>query len=214
MCDLFENFQEAVTARPRLYRPPLAVNFNPQAWATAQMKDITGPYAYALNLPQVAECKPGNLFTKPTIEDMMSCASRQLPETSAQLENKLRDDGIFFHGDCPRDGHVLAFYAKPATPSKPAEILYLRRDSNNLWSYREITEEGGCRKPYLPRQCDFSGQPVRDPLKADFGRFTRFLGYGSIPYEGIMYYRRIVLPEADMRPFHRAVPAEVVLDRR
>lgn len=210
LCDEFDQAR----AKPRLYRPPLAVDFNPRAWSSAQMKDITGPYAYALNLPQIAECKPGHLFTPPTVEDMLPCSMRELPETPAQLAGKLQQDGLFYHDVMPKEGHLLAFYGKPATPSKPAELLYLRRDSNNLWSYREITEEGGCRKPYLPRQCDFNGRMVRDPLRADFGRFTQFLGFASIPYDGIMYYRRIVLPPSDMKPFHRVKPAEVVLDRR
>ena len=155
--------------RLHLYRPPLAVQFNPKAWAGAMLKDMTGPYAYALNLPQIGECKPGNLFTPPAIE--------------------------------------------PEPKTRPADLLYARRDSNNLWSYREITEEGGCRRPYLPRQHDFNGDPVRNILKADFGRYSRLLGFASIPYDGIFYYRRIVLPEHDARPFTRAVPAQVTLAR-
>jgi hypothetical protein len=213
MVDLYQEYETA-RAKPKLYRPPLAVDFNPKAWASAHMVDITGPYAYALNLPQIAECKPGNLLTSPMLEDLLPCTARIVPETVKDLESKMIADGLFYHDTPPKQGHVLGFFLKPATDSKPAELLYTRRDSNNQWSYREITEEGGCRKPYKPRQIDFNGQPVKDILKADFGRFTECLGFASIPYAGIEYYRRIVLPPADMRPFHRAVPAEIVLGIR
>lgn len=213
MVDLYQDF-EMSRARPMLYRPPLAVNFNPAAWSTAHMMDITGPYAYALNLPQIAECKPGNLLTSPMLEDLLPCAARAVPESAQELESKLEADGLFYHDTVPKQGHVLGFFLKPATKNKPAELLYVRRDSNNQWSYREITEEGGCRKPYKPRQLDFNGAPVKDILKADFGRFTECLGFASIPYSGIHYYRRIVLPPSDMKAFHRAVPAEIRLEQR
>lgn len=213
MNELAEDF-DLVRPQPRLHRPSLAVAFNPKAWSSAHMMDITGPYAYALNMPQIAECKPGHLFTPPTMEDLLPCSAQRVPETAAQLASALHADGLFFHDMLPKHGHVLAFFSKPATKTLPAEILYARRDSNNLWSYREITEEGGCRKPYLPRQRDFAGKPIRDILKADFGRFANLLGFASIPFEGVMYYRRIVLPPSDMKPFHRAVPAEVRLEKR
>lgn len=212
MVNMYDDFEKACPA-PKLYRPPLAVQFNPSAWATAYMTYMAGPYAYALNLPQIGECKPGHLLTPPMVEDMLSNNERRAAETPEELAAKLHSDGLFYHDTLPRHGHVMAFFSKPGTRSKPSELLYVRRDSNNLWSFREITGEGGCRRPYLPRQCDFSGNPIRDVLKADFGRFG-FIGFASIPYEGVLYYRRCVPPATDMRPFHRIVPAEVSLSRR
>ncbi len=196
----------------RLHRPSLATNFNPQAWKGAHLMGMTGPYAYALNFPRIGECKPGFLFMKPHMDGSIYY-KHNLPETADELEERMRADGLYYYGDMlPRDGHVLAFFLKPKTECRPAEVLYLRRDSNNRWSYREITEKGGCRNPYLPRQHDFSGRPVTSQsiLKADFGAFSAFLGFASIPHHGIYYYRRIRLPDDEMKPFFKAVPADVV----
>lgn len=199
------------------HRPAIAVNFSANAWNSAHLLDLVGPYAYTLNLPQIGECKPGHLMTNPMAEQLMGCrsSSSNLPQTPTDMEYAMHEDGMYYHSpdSAPQQGHAIGFFLKQAQRNHPAEILYLRRDSNGLWSYREITEKGGCRRPYLPRQYDFSGKPICNPQKADLGKFTQCLGFASIPYEGVLYYRRIVLPEEDMRPFHRSVPAEVKLAR-
>lgn len=216
MTDLFNHFEGAIERPlPKRYRPPLEVPFAPRAWTTAQMMDVTGPYAYALNLPQIAECLVGNLLLRPFAEQMIDRNGKRAPETPDQLALKLHEDGLHFLGNqMPAKGYVLAFFLKPETSTRPSELICARRDSNSLWSCRIPSRKGGCNKPYQPSQKDMSGNPMTDIRRADFGTETEFLGYGSVPYAGIAYYRRTVLPDQDMRPFYSIVPAEVRLEKR
>jgi hypothetical protein len=214
MSQLHEDFDQAKPTL-KLYRPPLEVHFNPAAWASAAMMDLTGPYAYALNLPSIAECLVGNLLMKPHTERMVDRNGKRAPITPHELATKLQSDGLHYLGDTlPKSGYVIAFFLKPETSTRPSELICARRDSNHLWSVRIPSRKGGCNKPYQPSQKDLSDRPMKNILKADFGVPVEFLGYGSVPYEGVVYYRRSILSAADMQPFHRPVPAEVVLSRR
>lgn len=196
MSQLFENFESArARPRPEIYKPPVEVTFAPQAWTSAIMMDLTGPYAYALDLPAIAECLVGNLLMNPAAEQMIDRGGKRAPETPDTLALRLQDDGIYFLGDMlPARGHVMAFFLKPETDTRPSELICARRDSNNLWSCRIPSRKGGCNKPYQPSQTDLSGNVMRDIRTADFGAKVEFLGYGCPPYEGVLYYRRTVMP--------------------
>ncbi len=212
--DLQNSFtHQTNTDIPRLHRPPLNVNFAPQAWKAPNIIDVTGPYAYVLNLPQIGECKPGFLFDKPRMDQTKGSFPSFLPETPEELDKRLRLDGLNYLGDSmATHGHIIAFFKKEGVGGNPSEILYLRRDSNNRWSYREITEKGGCSKPYLPKQIDFSGEIIKDPRQANLGNFKELLGFASIPYKGVLYYKRVNLSDQIMKPFFKSVPAEVKLE--
>lgn len=208
----FSAQESAEENRPviKKYRPPLAVDFNPVAWRLADISDITAGYAYALNRPDIGEALPGFLMLKPCMDGTKGMFPTRLPTSPDEMGQRMQEDDLHYDRDrMPARGHALCFFRNPAS----GEILYLRRDSNNLWSYREITEHVGCRRPHIPRQCDFSGKPIRHPERANLGSFTQFLGYACIPYEGIIYFRRIVLPDEVMKPFFRCIPAEVTLSR-
>jgi hypothetical protein len=211
MTSLREKYSQETEEQYRicLYRPPLMVNFNPKAWLKSNIADVTAGYAYVLNLPSIGEAKPGFLFHAPYMDGTKGSFSSLLPNNAEELEKRLEADDLYYHSpdQMPYQGYTIAFLRNPHN----GEILYLRRDSNNLWSFREITEKGGCRKPHMPRQFDNDGAVIKCPAKANLAPFTEVLGYASIPHKGILYKRRIVLPDDVMRPFFRAVPAEVKL---
>ena len=125
MSQLFENFESArARPRPEIYKPPVEVTFAPQAWTSAIMMDLTGPYAYALDLPAIAECLVGNLLMNPAAEQMIDRGGKRAPETPDTLALRLQDDGIYFLGDMlPARGHVMAFFLKPETDTRPSELI-------------------------------------------------------------------------------------------
>lgn len=192
----------------KLYRPPVATNFSRAAWDNPLIGETTGPWAYALNMPQIGEAKPGHISMKPCMDGALYYGTAY-PQTREDLQKRLDNDGLVYFGDMlPERGHVMAFFANSSNKHSFNEAVIARRDSNNLWS---VKASGGCGSPFFPQQTDFKDRPIADPRTADFGHFTDFLGFAAIPYDGILYYRRVVLPESLMTPFRRVVPAAVKL---
>lgn len=204
-----EHLKAAGLEKFRRFRPQLETGFSRDNWRHPALLEMTGAYAYVLSLPQIGEAKPGYISLDPCMDGMIDYYDTKLPENPKNLERRLEADGLHFYGDTlPQQGGIIAFFLKPpSSASSPSELLYLRRDHDGTWSYRMITEKTGCRNPHIPQQHDFSGHLIRNVRTADFGPFKTFLGFASIPYEGIFYQRRVIIPNEAIRPFCGTTPA-------
>lgn len=187
----------------QLFLPPLEVDYNPQAWSHANISDTTGSWPYALNLPQGGEAKPGFLSFRPSM-DGTDYYGTMYPQTPEELQKRLYNDEISYLGDVlPEKGHVIAFFAREPGRN-PNQLIMPRRDSNGCWSMKP---DCGCGSPNFPQQKDFTGKLMTDIREANFGLFTNFLGFASIPYDGILYHPRHTIDKALMKPFLGIVPA-------
>ncbi len=199
--ELNENFEEQV--RPRRHRPQIAVRFNPHAWRP--IFDNVSGYAYALNIPQAGDVRPGELLQKPGLEGIVE----RRPSTSpSDLQARLRADGLnLFDFPIAGNGHVIAIF------SNGKKERAFRQDSNGFWSYLPEGERMRCGKPFLPRQYDESQKPMKDIFKANLGDYKQFVTFASTPYAGVSYYKRLTLTNEALQPFCRATPAEIKLAR-
>jgi len=189
--------------------PSVEIDFNPQAWMSPNVIDSTGSYAYALNIPQLGEVKPGFLFYKPIMDDAINAMGRLNICNRDDMAARLHEDGLFYLGDAlPETGHVIAFFTRDVRKADKKECghetLCVRRDSNGGWSYRV---RAGCPSPSLPQQTDWIKQPIRDIKTAQFGPYKNFLGFAGLPYEGLFYYQRLTLNAEDLAPFSGLSPA-------
>ncbi len=190
---------------------PQEIDFNPQDWMDQSILETCGPYAYALNTPELGECKVGCILTNPEMDEHDSRGSSYAtPDLLRRGVETL--DGLHYFGDMlPGEGYVLAFFRRPdMTPGKNG-LLILRRDSNGLWSYKPVEDRKGCRNHAAPRQVDFSQQPLSNPYKADLNGHSVFLGYAAIPYSGLPFYPRLSIRQELLAPFYRPAPIKLGL---
>lgn len=164
--------------------PVFQIEFAPEEWAKLQ-PGATDCYGYALGLPFVGANSLGSL--------MSSFEHHADPRdlTPEKVAHMLKIDGLYKLDSLPRDdSHVIAvFYGKTAAMGQPGIHCYCR-NANGLWSH--LHREGDCNSAdAAPAQTDFSGNSITDPLTSDRGKYTDFLGYYAIPYEGIVVRPKI-----------------------
>jgi hypothetical protein len=212
--NISEEFE--ILQKPYLHLPSEEIDFNPAIWNHSDIIDATGDYAYVLNLPLLGEAKIGTIFQRAFMDEHNSTARRAPVVTSTELENRLDKDGMFYLGNdiekcLPQTGHVIAFFARPTDAEKPKELvtyddtLKLRRDSNGNWSYRV---RAGCPTPSVPTQKDWAGKTITNLQKANLGPYSHFVGYATLPYDGLVYHPRLKLSDHLLQPFAVKNPAK------
>lgn len=151
------------------------VDFQPGAWSQHTLTDC---YAYALNLPKIGSNRFGRLFST-------ACESIDISSVAAVQKAASVLDGLAVHTEIPRDAShlIAAFWGAHAHANRPG-VLFLRRDSNNQWSY--LYADGRCSADKPPTQLDFSGQVITDLNTCDLGKYDTLVGVYSVPYEGLV----------------------------
>lgn len=196
-----QEFQENADDGILCHQPRFeTVEFNKTIWAEKSISETAGPLAYAFNLPQLGDAKPGKMGMRPSMDDGKFYPTLY-PRTREELRHRLNYDGILYVGNVLPENdeeHVVAFFAREADHPIHTEMVILRRDYNGLWSTKTT---GDCGSGAIPSQMDFSDKPIVDPLKANFGPFTNFLGFAIVPDEGFTYYARITLSKKAIESF-------------
>lgn len=162
--------------------PEFQVSFCPELWI--EISQLIDCYAYALNMPEIGACGLGNLSG---FENVAS----QPYFTAHDIMGLLRRDGLIRHAVLPNDAsHVIAvFYGTNAYAGLPGIHCY-RRDVDG-WSHLYST--GDCGSGGVLQETDFSGVKIVDPRNCNRGPYNQFIGFWSIPYEGIMVRPKVSL---------------------
>lgn len=160
----------------RVVSPTYQVAFAPGEWGR-RTRSATDCYAYGLNLPEIGTERLGRLMS-----NFYDSANISTPE---DVRRALSFDGLTHHPRLPDDAsHLVAvFWGAHAHQRRPGVHIF-RRDSNNYWSHKYT--EGGCSSDAPPTQRDWSGQKIADPRTCDRGPYSDFIGFYSIPYEGLV----------------------------
>ena len=185
------NAQETRPDR-KIHVPDQTTSFEPLRWQRTGTDQTASTYAYALDLPEIAECMPGSLRC---IMDV------QIPDKDHSIEGlqaRLLQDGLYpiMEGCLPPDNsHAIAVRFGQKVHGEMPGILILRRDENGLWSHGDKINRKNCGGLPGPHSIDFNGESIACPEKAYLGAYEQFAGYFSVPYGGLEYVPRIECPE-------------------
>ena len=178
------------------YKVPKHTRFEPQLWADSSIDGVTGPYAYALDLPFIGMCPPGELSSNTIYDESPIPNERHLNELN--LRQLFERDGlVHVSKDCvPRDNcHVIAVRYTLGTENEQPSLAILRRDQDGTWSYKHSFGYKACNDNKSVLNTDSELELITDPEKANLAKLTEFVGYFAAPYDGILYRPRVHIPE-------------------
>lgn len=150
--------------------------YDPDFWDTPLLRC----YGYALQDKRLGDCVPGALSC---------CVEGNVPEawfSNVQLGRMLFWDGLievdFSQGRST--GHIIAMtYGLKASYGSPDYHFYLYHPSQGFWSHKL-----GCSRPV---NTDSEGKIITDPRFAARELLEGFVGYFTLPWEGVPAFPRI-----------------------
>jgi hypothetical protein len=160
-------------------KPQQTPTWSPDFWDTPLLRC----YGYSLQDKRLGDCVLGSL----------PCMIEGAPPDSWFTPEKMRRmaywDGLIDTEFSPGQpyGHVIALtFGLRGSYGTPDYHFYLYHPSEGFWSHKL----GAAR----PSNLDDSGKIIEDPRHADRGSCDVFVGFFTLPYEGLRAVRRVDVP--------------------